>query len=172
MIKMKRLFIDMDGTLADFYADSDCLEKMWEKGFFAGLKPYPNILEAMLLFKKTYPQIELFIASSVIDTPYCVKEKNEWLNQYLPIIDRQHRYFPAVGLSKGRVVKDLNKNDYLLDDYNHGLEAFIQDGGSGIKFKNNINHKGKIGTLWQGDIISYEETPQHIVSHIAKIMVI
>ena len=36
----KRLFVDMDGTVARFYEDNLCLEKMYEAEFFSTLLPY------------------------------------------------------------------------------------------------------------------------------------
>lgn len=167
---MKKLYIDMDGTLANFYEDCLCLEKMWEEGFFRNLKPYPNIVESVKLFKEKHPEVEIFIASSVIDTKYCAKEKSEWLDKYLPEIDLNHRFFPGVGISKATVVANINKDVYLLDDYNIGLKMFEDDGGQGIKFKNNINHKGKVGQLWDGAIISYDMNPKEFVRNMETIM--
>ena len=34
-----RIFVDMDGTVARFYEADDCLERMYEVGFFANLRP-------------------------------------------------------------------------------------------------------------------------------------
>ena len=49
---MKRLLIDMDGTLARFYDQAKCIEKMYEPGFFSGLYPYENMIEAVKLLLK------------------------------------------------------------------------------------------------------------------------
>ncbi len=169
-MSMKRLFIDMDGTLACFYEDAKCLENMWEPGFFLNLKPYPNIIEAIHLFIYYHPDVEVGIASSVITSPYCKEEKDHWIDLYLPEIKRENRFFPPVGKSKASVLNHITKEDYLLDDYNNGLDLFIKDGGSAIKFKNDINHLGKVGSLWQGDLIDYEQPPYAIVKELEKIM--
>ena len=34
------IWFDMDGTLAKFYEHNDCLERMYEKGYFMGLNAY------------------------------------------------------------------------------------------------------------------------------------
>ena len=40
-----KIFIDMDGTIARFYEADDCLEKMYEPGFFKDLKPYKKAIK-------------------------------------------------------------------------------------------------------------------------------
>ena len=40
MQKTINLFVDMDGTIAKFYYKKNCLEKMYEQGYFAKLPLY------------------------------------------------------------------------------------------------------------------------------------
>ena len=42
-----RIFVDMDGTIARFYEADDCLEKMYEIGFFANLRPYAKMIKTL-----------------------------------------------------------------------------------------------------------------------------
>ena len=41
-----RLYVDMDGTLAEF-KKVDTLEKLYEKGYFLNLEPHMNVVEAI-----------------------------------------------------------------------------------------------------------------------------
>ena len=65
---------------------------------------------------------------------------------------------------------EFQRDDYLYDDYNINLEEWQQAGGHSIKCKNNINHKGLVGALWQGDIIDNSKTPTSIVGELAFFM--
>ncbi len=44
---MTLLFVDMDGTLARFHDEVQYLERMFEKGFFLGLKPFGEAVRAV-----------------------------------------------------------------------------------------------------------------------------
>ena len=89
-----------------------------------------------------------------------VGEKDFWVDLLLPEIARENRiYLPSGGnkaLAVKRTVGPLSKSHILLDDYNKNLEEWEAEGGRGIKFINEINHKGLIGPLWEGDTIHYE----------------
>lgn len=41
----------------------------------------------------------------------------------------------------------------MIDDYNKNLLEWQKAGGTSVKAKNNINHKGLHGELWKGEII-------------------
>lgn len=43
---MKNVYIDMDGTLADFQQVAS-EEELFEQGYFANLKPQINVIEAV-----------------------------------------------------------------------------------------------------------------------------
>ena len=171
-----RLFIDMDGTLARFHDEVMYLERMYEKGFFENLKPFENMVEAVkkLMRRDT---VEVFILSSTIGAQ-CIEEKNRWLDKYLPGIDREHRLFAdGMSIPKPLLVPDasINRNsqtakykitiseyNILLDDYNKNLSEWKEAGGTPIKAKNNINHKGLIGELWRGDLIDITSNAEKI----------
>ena len=168
---MKRIFIDMDGTLARFHDEVQYLERMWEKNFFKNLKPFDNMVEATrkLLERGT---AEIFILSAAIEgePPYCKKEKHEWLDCFLPEIDDEHRIFTKVGVAKSAYISGgLTEQDYLIDDYNIGLEEWQKDGGTAIKCKNNINHKGLVGRLWEGKLIDNSLPVEQLVSDIERL---
>lgn len=173
-----RLYIDMDGTLARFHDEVMYLERMYEKGFFENLKPFEHLVEAVNQIMKQ-DNIELYILSAVISQPWCKNEKNKWLDKYLPDIDSKHRIFTdGVQISKTVVCPDaffirdsqtwknkihISEYNILIDDYNKNLTEWKEAGGTAIKAKNNINHKGLIGELWQGDLIDITTGAENIL---------
>ncbi len=169
----KRLFLDMDGTLAKFHDEDRYLERMFEKDFFKELKPFQNLVDGVKLFSESYPEAEIFIISAYVEgePPYCQQEKHEWISKHLPEIDISHRIFTPMGCDKSEFIPGgIGKNDFLLDDYNKNLEQFQTAGGSSIKCKNNINHKGLIGPLWQGGILDNAKPPDAIADNLSKLM--
>ena len=97
-----RIFVDMDGTLARFHDEVGYLERMFEKGFFSGLQPFQQAVQAINDLARYSKDCELFILSATVDgePPYCCDEKNQWLDRYCPEIDQAHRLFTKIGISK------------------------------------------------------------------------
>ena len=175
----KRLLVDMDGTLARFHDQSNYLERMFEKDFFRELEPFENMVEGVRQFIKDHPDVEVFIVSARVigEPPYCEVEKNAWLDRFLPEIDREHRIFTDIGHSKAEYLPGgATKDDYLLDDYNRGLNLFMYDGGSAIKCHNNINQRGlgayggEKGQLWTGAMVHVDDRPEMISAELAQSM--
>lgn len=167
----KRLFLDMDGTLARFHdVDKTFIEAMWQPGFYTNLKPFENMVKGIKNFIKEYPDVEVCVLSAVLDTepPFVIDEKNAWLDKYLPEIPSERRIFTRAGENKADYIGEIGPNDYLVDDYNKNLLEFEAAGAHSIKFHNDINHQGKgayggeIGPLWEGQIIHYNDDPAEI----------
>ena len=154
-----RLFVDIDGTLAKFIP-VDSIEELYEPGYFRKLEPIENVINAIKLHIKNHPNMEVYVLSSVLsDRPYAAKEKNEWLDEYLPEIDREHRLYPPCGESKTLMVPGgVTKRDFLLDDYSKNLHEWEKE-GTAIKLKNGIN--GNKGT-WVGSEVAYNTAPNTI----------
>ena len=175
----KRLFVDMDGTLAKFHDEVSYLERMWEPMFFRNLKPFDNMVFGVRDFIAQHPDVEVFVLSSKIlgEPPYCEMEKNAWLDKYLPEIDAAHRIFPAVGTPKAYAVPDgITADDYLLDDYNKSLREWEAAGGKAIKCHNNINQRGlgayggERGALWEGAMVHTTDRPEMVSAELAQHM--
>lgn len=169
----RRLFIDMDGTLANFHANHDCLERMHQPGYFTSLAPFSNVISAVKLLCES---AEVFILSAVSGYSYdrTVEEKIEWLKKHGIEMDSSHLLFPLCCESKVNYVKlmtghDLSSNDILLDDFNDNLEEWRAAGGTAVKFVNDFNDKGKIGPLWDGKRIRYDWGPQYIFLIVSQI---
>lgn len=175
----KRLFVDMDGTLARFHDQANYLERMFEKDFFRSLEPFENMVEGVRQFIHDHPDVEVFVLSARVngEPPYCEAEKNAWLDEHLPEIDPAHRIYTEVGKSKAEYIPGgIGKNDFLLDDYNKGLNLWLYDGGSAIKCHNNINQKGlgayggSAGRMWVGPMVHTEDTPALIAAELSSHM--
>lgn len=176
----KRLFLDMDGTLARFHdVDKTFIEAMWQQGFYVGLEPFENMVEAVRIFMKDHPEVEVYVLSAVLDTepPFVVHEKNAWLDRYLPEIPMERRIFTRAGHNKTEYIGVVGAGDYLLDDYNKNLREFEAAGAHAIKFRNDVNHQGKgayggeCGPLWEGAMVSYNSSSENIVKHLVEIVV-
>ena len=162
----QRLFVDMDGTLAEF-KPVDTLEVLYEKDYFLNLKPNENVLGAIkqLIAKN---DIDVYILSAYLsDSHYALDEKNAWLDKYLPELPQEKRLFVPCGTDKSIVVPGhIKHDDYLLDDYTKNLSEW-EPPAKGIKLINGINHTN--GT-WQGDKIQFTHSPEEISSMISSVM--
>ena len=154
MKKTINLFVDMDGTIAKFYYKKNCLEKMYEQGYFAKL-PFYSMAMRLNDFAKKDTCVNVYILSACIDSPYCEQEKVEWLLKYMSNICPTHFIFTKVGESKvlkaKSVVENFNESiNILLDDYTYNLEIWQEHSPlcMGIKFLNGINDTTK---AWQGE---------------------
>lgn len=165
--RKQRLFVDMDGTLAVF-KPVDEMETLYEEGYFKRLAPQRNVVEAVRKIIMEHPEIEVNILSAYLtDSEYALKEKNEWLDRYLPEIDQDHRIFVACGADKKEGIRDgIRKTDFLLDDYTKNLNEW-QPPARGIKLLNGINHtRGS----WAFDRLNHERESASLASAIISIM--
>lgn len=173
MTTKSRLFIDLDGTVARFYdASPNYLEQMYEKGYFRNLQPYEEMTEGIKLFMEQHKDVEVFALSAKVngEPPYCEAEKQEWLDEYLPEIDREHRLFTEIGHNKAEYIPNgISNTDVLYDDYNKNLIDWENSGGVTLKCHNNINMKG-LGAyggdkvMWEGQVLKNDIEPQEIAN--------
>ena len=77
-----RFFIDMDGTLAE-WRDIKSNSELYQKGYYESLKPNNYLLEEVKNLIKEGKDIYI-LSSFLSDSDYALKEKNIWLNKYLP----------------------------------------------------------------------------------------
>lgn len=151
---MKKLFVDMDGTLAR-YPDGTPYEVVCQPEYSVKLPPNGNMVEALRMindhiaeFNKTCApeeRVEIFILSAVLDLPHAIMDKKTWLSIYCEYIDDAHQLFVPYGQSKALFVKEkfgtLTANDFLIDDYGKNILNWISEGGHPIKLFNGINGK-------------------------------
>ena len=146
-----RLFVDMDGTVAEWKAAEE-FEDLYEKGYFASLKPYQNVVDAIRLILQHTAIVEIYTLSAVLpDSPYSIPEKMEWLDRHMPFISHDHRLFIHNGTEKMAAVPGgVQPGDVLLDDYTLNLDQWAKY-AKAIKLLNGIN--GTKGT-WKGAAVS------------------
>jgi hypothetical protein len=167
MNTQKRLFIDMDGTLAE-YRTFEAMEQYYQKGYFESLKPLQNVIDAIKIIINKYPEIQVYTLSACPVSSSAPEEKNIWLDRHLPEIQISNRIYSIIGESKKDCIPNgINKNDYLLDDYPHNLHDWAQE-GCGIKLFNGLNANLE---KWSGSSISYKNSPEHIAQALVDVII-
>lgn len=140
----KILCFDMDGTLANFYEDENCLGKMFNEHFFENLKPLQLATDLAGDEKVNWDNV--YIVSACISSATCISEKIRWLAKYLPQIKKSHMIFTKTGESKsmavaGRLGKHPKSKFYLIDDFSVNLSDWEEyaENYIGVKWLNGIN---------------------------------
>lgn len=174
---MKRLFIDMDGTLAEWQYLP--FEEVCEVGFSANLSVNGNMAEAVKSLVKICRTkgVEVYILSAVVDLPHAIPDKNAWLDKILPgVFDDEHRLYVPYNTNKAEFVMHhfgATKNSafltecYLLDDYSKNIREWAAAGGKPIKVFNGIN--GRSGTFYGAYTCSWLNARQ-IVADVLRAM--
>lgn len=165
---MKNIFFDMDGVLAEYR--KNCTENdLKQKDYFLSLKPEENMLSAlsMLIDNSTALGINVFILTKVYPTmfKYSVSEKLQWRDEYMPyLFDSEFIMVNGEKQEKSEAIREslgieLNKDCILIDDFNHNLAEWNANGGTSVKYVNEINDKNK---SFVGNRISYKMAPLDI----------
>lgn len=117
----KKLYIDMDGVICDFYKPFDLeyshsnLYPHSRKGFFIELDPIEDGIESLKELEKYYDVWILTRPSP--HNIHCYSEKAEWVNKYLG--------FDMLNKTILCTDKSLLKGDFLVDDMlEHGQADF------------------------------------------------
>lgn len=145
---MKKIFLDLDGTLAKFNVRNALNRFQTEKGFFANLKAYKGIEDINELAKKGNVYIISASPNEQAD-----KDKATWIDLFLPNLPKSNICFCRLGKNKAKEIKKnlniiINKECILLDDYTQNLVEWESVGGVGIKRLTSVadNKSGK----WKG----------------------
>jgi 5'(3')-deoxyribonucleotidase len=129
---MKKIFLDLDGTLAKFNVRNALQRFDNEIGFFAKLGAYKGIETINELAKNGNVYIISASPNEQAD-----KDKMTWIEKHLNNIPKANRLICRVGENKAEYLKtkgiQIDKNCYLLDDYTKNLTEWETVGGVGIK---------------------------------------
>lgn len=145
---MKRIFLDLDGTIAKFNV-RNALERFdKEKGFFANLGAYKGVESINELALQGNVYIISASPNAVADT-----DKMTWISRYLPNVPSENITLCRLGENKAKIIENkynivIDNNCLLLDDYTKNLTEWVACGGVGIKRLTSIadNSRG----LWKG----------------------
>lgn len=136
----KRVLVDMDGVLADIYAqflkfefddlkinqplsaligkfERDAFQNhdkyIHSEDFFYGAKPMPNSIEVLEKINLTH---DLYIVSAAVEFPLSLLEKVKWLNKYFPFISWKQIILCGS--------KEPITGDVMIDDHFRNLDPF------------------------------------------------
>lgn len=155
---MIKLFVDMDGVVANWRASSS-YEELFERDYFFNLAPESTLIYVLkrIYDEKDGKDIQMFILSKYPEeSRFARNDKERWLDKYMPWLPVDRRIFVPDEQSKSKTVisrwnSPLTTDFVLLDDYSENLREWEAAGGKGIKFANGIN--GTKGT-WTSDTVS------------------
>lgn len=158
----KRLFVDMDGTLA-IWKTVEEFEMLLQKGYFLSLPQQTNVVAAIKLIAEANCGIDVFGLSAILDekdSKYCRIEKGLWLDNagLEKGIPTERRIFCPCNQDKSLFVPGgIRDDDVLLDDFSKNLHEWR---GKGLKCLNGVN--ATKGT-WKGAAVS-AATPAAILA--------
>jgi len=135
----EQILVDMDGVLADTYAQFIAMEyadttikpsqedfngkgendlpsfrkHVETPGFFRTAPLIPNSVEGLKYLNDKY---RVLIVSSATEFPLSLTEKQQWLNEHFPFITWQQMIFCGQ--------KDSIKGDIMIDDHPKNLSTF------------------------------------------------
>lgn len=145
---MKKIFLDLDGTVAKFNVRNALKRFDNEIGFFAKLGAYKGIESVDELAKSGIVYIISASPNAQADN-----DKMIWINKYLPNVPLENITMCRVGENKAKIIENkysmsISQECYLLDDYTKNLQEWVANGGTGIKRLTSVadNSTGK----WQG----------------------
>ena len=145
---MKKIFLDLDGTLAKFNVRNALKRFDNEKGFFAKLGAYKNIEKINELAKGG--NVYIISASPNLQADF---DKMLWIKKYLDNVPLDNIILCRLGENKAKVIKNkcninIDNTCYLLDDYTKNLIEWEQQGGKGIKRLTKVSDNSR--KLWKG----------------------
>lgn len=145
---MKKIFLDLDGTVVKFNVRNALKRFDNEIGFFAKLGAYKGIESINELAKSGIIYIISASPNAQADN-----DKMIWINKYLPNVPQENITMCRLGENKAKIIENkysmsISQECYLLDDYTKNLQEWVANGGTGIKRLTSVadNSTGK----WQG----------------------
>jgi len=115
------IYIDMDGTIADFYGEARALDRFAvEPGFFYGLKPLPRNLQAVRNAIAHGEEVYILTASP---NEQADADKIRWLSRHLGELKEGHIVIVRLGANKAEAIPTAN--GVLFDDYGKNCREWV-----------------------------------------------
>ena len=145
---MRKIFLDLDGTIAKFNVKNALKRFDNEIGFFANLGAYKGTDYVNALAKSGVIYIISASPNAQAD-----KDKMTWIKKYLPNIKEENITLCRLGENKAKIIEEkyniqIDKNCYLLDDYTKNLTEWESVGGVGIKRLTSVADNSR--KIWKG----------------------
>ena len=145
---MKKIFLDLDGTLAKFDVENALQRFATEEGFFANLKAYKNIEKVNEIASNGNVYIISASPNKQAD-----RDKIQWVNKHLSNVPMKNIIICRIGENKAKVIENklnitIDRTTILLDDYTKNLIDWENAGGTGIKRLTNVANNSR--GLWKG----------------------
>lgn len=165
----RKLFVDLDGTLAE-WRQAASMEDLLQEGYFSSLLPHKSLVEAVQELVSRGEEVYV-LSAYLTESKYAEKEKRQWCNRWLPLLPADHVLLVPTTTPKCEYIESvfgkIGKNDFLLDDYSKNLHEWVAAGGSGIKYVNDVNWtKG----TWQGCWIQDQTFADDMAHYIQRVM--
>lgn len=136
------IYFDMDGVLANWnwekseeHPDGVTMEEVFTPGYFRNLKPIKEYVDLITVLHSK--GVDVRILSKACHS--AIKEKWDWIQEYLPFMEKEHVYFVPLGEAKSDFIPSMSNYDILIDDYNPNLYEWSGIPIKAITEKNTIN---------------------------------
>lgn len=138
-----RLFVDMDGTIAKW--NNVAFEDLYQEGYYKNLEPDSAILDEVKMLIEL--NIDVYILSAylpdiyddntgeLIKKSYALQDKQEWIEKYLPEINKDNVIFvPKVNpkniRSPQQLIEKLKQEGYeysIIDEIPPIVDVYLDD---------------------------------------------
>lgn len=163
--EIKRIFLDMDGVLADFIVGTSKLlgqpitpddaghklydarkEELTNKRLFGNLPPMPDMYDLIAYVKHTGLPTEILTAAGTVNRELVVHDKVEWIRKHV-----DPSYVVTCTYKGSQKAAFAQKGFVLIDDRQKNIDLWIKAGGIGIVHTSAADTIAKLKLLRKGE---------------------